>query len=235
MEKKIASLRDHNIVCGAGSTGRHIIQELHQTNRDFVVIENREEVVTRLPIAKKVLYVIGDATQDRVLKKAGIQKAGGIMAVLPEDKDNLFITITARQLNDKMRIISKAVQDGADSKLMAAGADAVVDPHRIGALRIVSEMVRPTVVTFLDQMLRERKAPFRFEEVAVPPGSSWIGRKLSELDLYSKFGISIVAVKHEGEESFQYCPKPETVLAPNLKLVFLGDAQSTSTLQQMMA
>ena len=142
MKKTIGNLDEHLIVCGAGNTGHHIIQELYNTKKDFVVIEENEEVFEDLQ--NKFLDIIcihGDATKDETLEMAGVDKAKAIAAVLPYDKDNLFLTITAKQLNPKIRIISKIMNLENKRKLIRAGASSIVPPQFIGALRLVSEMV----------------------------------------------------------------------------------------------
>jgi voltage-gated potassium channel len=234
MEKRIAALQGHSIICGAGSIGKHIVEELHQTGRRFVVIERDESVIRSPSTTLEILYVIGDATMDETLKKAGITRATALMAVLPDDKDNLFITITARQLNPKILIVAKAVSQGCESKLVAAGANKVVDPQRIGALRIVSEVVRPAVVSFLDVMLRDRDEALRFEEVRVPTESKWIGKNVGDLDVYKKFSLSLVAVRHPGQTDFQYNPGPHTPLHEGTTLVVLGEAKKALKLQEMI-
>jgi voltage-gated potassium channel len=183
---------------------------------------------------KNLLYIIGDATEDDTLKKAGILEAHGLMAVLSDDKDNLFITLTARQMNPSLRIVAKAVLEGSESKLISAGANTVVAPNRIGALRIVSEMVRPAVVTFLDQMLRESEQAIRFEEVRIPPGSKWIGKRIEALTLHKKSGISIIGLRSEGEKKFIFNPRPDAVLQPGMTLVVLGNVSEAHALQNLL-
>src|SRR5512137_2279917 len=145
MDKQVDKLSQHVLVCGAGTTGIHVIRELVATGTPFVVVEAKE------PLAKEIsqLYgcpvVVGDATHDDSLVEAGIERARGVIAALTDDRDNLYVTVTARALNPAARIVSKAIDGRAEAKLRRGGADAVVFPNQIGGMRMVSEMVRPEV------------------------------------------------------------------------------------------
>jgi voltage-gated potassium channel len=149
MERKIRSLRDHVILVGAGETGKHIAEELLNTGTPFVVIERDPAQVGALERLGKVLYINGDATESGVLREARIESARGLISSAPSDKDNLFVILTARELNSALRIVSRVIAEGSRHKLLKAGADAVVSSNLIGGLRMASEMLRPHVVSFL--------------------------------------------------------------------------------------
>ena len=175
MQKRIDQLEGHIIVCGVGSTGFHILTELVDVHDNFVVVDVNADRLRRLDEEihdRALLYVVGDATDDHVLEQAGVKRARGLIAALHEDKDNLFATISARALNPSVRIVAKAIEMSADRKLRRAGADQVVSPNRIGGMRMVSELVRPQVVRFLDEMMRVRESEhaLRLEELADSPG-----------------------------------------------------------------
>ena len=172
VQKAIDSLRDHVIVCGAGTTGVHAIRELVESGTSFVVIDHDEHRLEELneEVSGDLLYLVGDAAGDPILLKAGIERAKGVMVMLHEDRDNLFCTLSARALNANVRIISKAVEHSAQPKLIRAGADRVVSPNFIGGLRLASEMVRPSVVEFLDAMLRGDEK-LRIEELTIAEGT----------------------------------------------------------------
>jgi voltage-gated potassium channel len=155
MEKDIARLEGHDIVCGADETAQTIIQELLTTKRDFVVVDADRARLDRLAAAAPFLFVEGDPADDEVLKKAGIERARGILLSLPTDEANLFVTVTARQLNPSVRIVAKGIDVKSHEKMVRAGADYAVSPTFIGGMRMVSQLVRPAAVTFLDMMLRE--------------------------------------------------------------------------------
>tara|TARA_A100001015_G_scaffold319074_1_gene440876 strand:+ start:110 stop:817 length:708 start_codon:yes stop_codon:yes gene_type:complete len=234
MKKLISDLSNHLIVCGAGNTGQHIIKELYNTKKEFVVIEQNKEVYEDLQ--NKFLDIIclhGDATKDEVLEQAGVDKAKAIAAVLPYDKDNLFLTITAKQLNPKIRIISKIMNLENKRKLIRAGANSIVPPQFIGALRLVSEMVRPKVVGFLDNMLRDKKN-LRIEEVFVPKNSWTIGKTLQDLNLREKIGLQILAFQDPISEAFNYSPKSDDKIQENMTLITMGNPEQILKLEKFI-
>ncbi len=223
MESRIKKLRDHIIVCGIGATGYHIAEELHKVGVAFVVVENSEERLARLKDIPEALCVKGDATDDDVLEKAGIRSAKGIIMALPSDQENLFATITARQLNSSIKIVAKCLDRNTEKKLTRAGASEVVATSTIGGLRMASVMLRPTVVTFLDKMLRDPKETTRIEEMKVMSGSDIADKTLSEARLGNRASILVVAVKPPDSERFIYRPAPETKLAPGTVVVVMGE------------
>ena len=234
MKKLINDLSDHLIVCGAGNTGQHIIQELYNTKKEFVVIEQDKEVFELLQ--NKYLEIIcihGDATKDEVLEEAGIEKAKAIAAVLPFDKDNLFLTITAKQLNPKIRIISKIMNLENKRKMIRAGATSIVPPQFIGALRLVSEMVRPKVVGFLDNMLRDKKN-LRIEEIDIPKNSWTIGKELKELDLRKNTGLQILAFQDPISQAYNYSPQSNDVIQENMTLITMGNPDQILKLEKFI-
>ena len=234
MKKIIGNLNDHLIVCGAGNTGLHIIQELYNTKKEFVVIEEKEEIFEELQ--NKYLDIIcihGDATKDEVLEEAGVENAKAIAAVLPYDKDNLFLTITAKQLNPKIRIISKIMNLENKRKLIRAGASSIVPPQFISALRLVSEMVRPKVVGFLDNMLRDKKN-LRIEEIKVPKNSWTIGKSLANLDLRKKVGLQILAYQDPISQAYNYSPKSDDLIQENMTLITMGEPDQINNLEKFI-
>jgi voltage-gated potassium channel len=230
MDSRVEKLSGHTIVCGAGSTGIHCIRELAAIGAPFVVVDAREAVVREISATFGCAAVVGDATHDEILLEAGIERARGVISALTEDKDNLFVTVTARALNPGLRIVAKAIELRADAKLRRAGADAVVSPNMIGGLRMVAEMVRPEVVSFLDVMLRDKDAALRIEEVLVPPGSRWSGKRVAELDL-ARHRILLLAVKAAGPgTSYLYAPGAEHLLGGGETLIVLGEPERVRTL-----
>ena len=164
MDKALHNLKNHIIVCGAGDTGGYVIEELLRSRHSLVVVDTDEERIDRLREAhpKTILpFVVGPAADDEVLQRAGIERARGVVIALPDERDNLFITVTARQTSPSVKIIARAADPQAELRLKRAGADAVVSPNRIGGMRMASEMVRPQVVTFLDNMLHGQEKPLR--------------------------------------------------------------------------
>ncbi|MCW8131194.1 MAG: potassium channel protein [Planctomycetota bacterium] len=234
MLKQIEDMRDHIIVCGVGTTGIHVVEELVKTQRAFVVIDRDLERLGRVAeVAGDFPYVIGSADDDDILKTAGIERAHGLVACLTDDKDNLYITLTARRLNQGLRIISKVIDPRAAPKLLAAGANSTVNPTAIGGLRLVSELVRPTVVTFLDSMLRDQRQNFRFEELTVAQGSKVAGKSLAAAELRKVSDVLVVAARAPRDDRFCYNPKADFLLEPGCTVVLLGRSEDLLALHPL--
>lgn len=233
MDKKIEHLKGHIIVCGAGKTGGHILDELVASGRKVVLVERRGDHLTQcIERHPGLLTLEGDATQDRTLEKAGIHSAAGLVAALPTDKDNLYVVLTARTLNPALRIIAKADEEEARDKLLRAGADSAVCPQSIGGMRMASEMARPTVVNFLDAMLRGKEAALRVEEVTLPPESPLTGKSLGESHIAQKTGLLVVALRRPAQE-FQFNPAATEHLAPGDTLIVIGDVRHVEILRKL--
>ena len=201
MEKKIQSLREHVILVGWGETARHVAEELAKTGTPFVAIERDATHESRLERPGTVLYIIGDAADTAVLQQARVETARGLITATSSDKDNLFVVLTARELNPKLRIVSRFVAEESRTKLIRAGADVVVSSDKIGGLRMASEMLRPHVVSFLDAMLRETAASaVRVEEVQVPANSPWVGRPLGETRIQEKVGVVVFGLRQSSTD-----------------------------------
>ncbi|MCM2334061.1 MAG: potassium channel protein [Anaeromyxobacteraceae bacterium] len=225
MDKRVKRLDGHVVVCGAGSTGIHCVKELAAIGAEFVVVDGKEAVAREVSTAYGCAAVVGDATHDEVLLEAGIERARGCISALTEDKDNLFVTVTARALNPQLRIVAKAIDPKADAKLRRAGADAVVSPNMIGGLRMVAEMVRPEVVGFLDEMVRDTSRTLRIEEVPVPAGSPLAGRAVGQLGL-ERHKLLLLAVRPPaGGPRYLYNPEPSHALVGGETLIVLGEPE----------
>ena len=235
MKKRIESLRDHVIVCGAGRTGANIVSELVAAHRPFLVIEHDPEELRRCQHAceeDSFPHIIDDATDDAVLIEAGIERAAGVVAALADDRDNLFVVITARGLNGKLRIVSKGVDPRAVEKLRVAGADTVVSVNHIGGFRMAAEMIRPNVVGFLDTMMSARDQKLRFEEITIPAGSELAGQALAQTDIRRERNLLIIAASRSGSDEFTYSPGPNYQLAEGMTLIVLGETVSVQRLRE---
>jgi voltage-gated potassium channel len=236
MRKAIMALDGHVVVAGAGSTGKHVIEELIATHTPYVVIDRSIEHLERLNMdlaAGKMLYVHGDATDDHVLVEANIEKARGVVAALTHDKDNLFVTLSARSLNATARIVAKIVEDHAAAKMLKAGASAAVNPTLIGGRRLASELIRPEVNEFLDQMLRDKTKNLRIEEVLVPEKSAWVGLALKDTSIRRETRLLVVAVRDK-DRQFLYNPDPEHVIEASTTLIVMGEAESVVKLRRIL-
>ena len=233
MSTLLDRLSNHVIVCGVGSTGLHVVEELVQSRATMVVvdtsIERIERIVAEHPEAD-ILYVHGDATEDHVLEEAGIRRARGLIAALHDDRDNLFVTITARALSDTVRLVSKAAESDNIVKLQRAGADAVVSPAVIGAVRMASEMVRPSVLQFLDGMVQNPEKTRRIEEVLITADSPLVGASLHEAGLRSVADALVIAIRFlDGHH--EYNPTGDTQLRAGMVLIVLVKAQEVRALK----
>lgn len=234
MNREIEKLRDHYIVCGVGETGFHVADELLKTRRSFVAVDSNTQHLERLQTLGSVLFFEGDATRDEDLLQAGIDRARGLVATLPTDEANLFATITARELNPKLRIISKMIDDSAHRKFLRAGADAIVSPTYIGGMRLVSELVRPTVVTFLDKMLHGDEATFRVEEITIPEDSDLAGQTLEGAGIARRTGALVLAIREPDGSSFAYNPPATKTLQVGSTLVVLGSMEMMERIRKLV-
>ena len=235
MQKNLDATRDHVIVCGVGTIGVEVIRELNSTGTPCVAIEESQESIDRALEQAVFLYVRGDATSEEALIQAGIARARGLVAVLREDKDNLVVTFIAHQLRPDLRIVSRGSNPAIRDRLLHAGAAAVVFPNLIGGLRLVSELVRPHVVGFLDRMLRPgQEGTWRFEEVEVTDSCAASGKTLGSMSLAERGGMPILAMTGGAGTEITYYPGPDTVLAPKSRLVVMGRREQVERLREMV-
>lgn len=239
MRKDIENLNDHIIVCGVGTTGENVVRELLAAQIPFVMIENDEERIQTLAqeiagSGQTPLYIIGDATEDRVLDDANIEKAAGLVAALRDDKENIYIILSARQKKSDLRIVARATERDAPQKMLHAGAHQVVSPNMIGGLRIASVMIRPQVVEFLDVMMRDLDQNTRIEQVVLPPGSALAGRKLSNTKIRQSTDVLVIAIRDK-DGKYIYNPGPDAVLTEQATLVVLGQITSVRRLRKYVS
>ena len=223
MEKRISGLKGHYIVCGIGTIGRHIIEELHKTGRAFVAIDTSEERYEELA-ERGMLAVKGDSTSSSVLKSANAANAKGVFCSLHTDAENLLLILTAKGINPSLKIVSKAEEDESEDKMRRAGADGVVLPKFIGGLRMASAMVRPEAVSFLDRMLKGQEEIYRVEDVEISAGSVYAGKTLKGSGLPDKRGMSVVALK-KGEK-YIFNPSGDEGLDAGDVLIIIGETNS---------
>lgn len=242
-------LRNHVIVCGAGPTTLYILEELAEHKRqlaaqaggelepgnDYLLIEPSSEAVERLVRRLGPFrFLTADPTEDQVLEQAGIGAAFGIFPVLPDEKDNLYLAIAARQKNPAIRIVASTVDPFASGRRFAsAGANAVVSSNFLGGLRLVSEAVRPAVTAFLDELLRDKNPDLLIYEVEVGPGSELCGRTLAELQLPQRTGLLVLAILAKGAAHHRYNPSGGTAIAEGDVLVVMGSPQQVQALRQL--
>lgn len=226
MLKQIRDMQDHFIVCGAGETGHYVVQELLKTAHAFVVIDHDAGRLEKIQQLGDFPVLHGDAADEECLTTAGLARARGLVTVLPEDKDNLMVTVTARQMSTTLRIVARCIEAKMIDKLVRAGATSAVSPSMIGGLRLASELIRPHVVSFLDLMLRDQTRTMRVEEIVVGEGSPWIGKSIHDTGLHQRFELLALALRKARGE-LVYNPHGSTVLESGDVLVVLGETKNT--------
>ncbi|MDT8899936.1 potassium channel family protein [Anaeroselena agilis] len=198
MNRKIASLHGHIIVCGAGRVGGNVIRRLRHEAADYVVIENSQETYALL-MEDKETAVHGDATRDEVLLAAGIERAKGVITTLSHDADNVYVTLTAKSLNPRVRVVSRAERPEAEEKLRRAGADTVIFPSVMGGRQMVSAVTRPVIMDFVENVFYNQELHLDIAEIAVSPESVLAGVRLAASGIKEKFDSIVVAVKRGNE------------------------------------
>jgi voltage-gated potassium channel len=230
LEKKIKELKGHYIVCGYGRMGKIICRELKAKNVPFVAIErNGDFLNNRLD---DFLGISGDATNDDILREAGIERAKGLISVLPNDALNLYVVLSARELNPDLHIVARAGEEGSENKLLRAGADKVVSPYHIGGLRIAHTILRPAVVDFIEFATKTGNIELQMEEVTIPEGSSMADKSLDQCGIGRELGIIIVGIKrHTGEMRFN--PTSRSTVKAGDTLIALGEISKLKVLENM--
>lgn len=233
MKKTIQELSDHYIVCGGGETGFPLLMELDKNDEAIVLIEQDESKIEICKSIENLLYIKGDATDDKNLIAAGIEKAKGLLIVLSSDRDSLYVTMTARMLNQKLRIISRVANPMLEPKFVKAGADRVVSPNFIGALRMASEMIRPVAVDFLDQMLRSEGSVLRIHEIPITGKSGISGQTIAQARLNDRFGLLVLGLRNKaGKLTFN--PSPSTLIEAGIILVVMGEVANITHAKQSL-
>lgn len=195
MDKQIAQLQNHIIVCGCGRVGLQVVHELQEKKIPFVVVDKDESILEK----EKLLYVHGDATEDQVLHHAGISKAAGLVAIVANDAENVFITLTARGLNDAIKIVARAEKPETEDKLKRAGANKAINPSSMAGIHIAKGIANPLTVHYIDTVLYGVEQSFVIEEIAVGKGSILASKSLLESDVRNQFDVTILAILRNGD------------------------------------
>jgi voltage-gated potassium channel len=226
----MSKLRDHFIICGAGRVGSHLVRGLKGTKDPFIVIERDRQRVEEL-MDQGVTVLVRDATLEETLREAGVEHARGLAACLPDDADNVYVVLTARDLNPALHIVARAAEEQAESKLIRAGANRVVAPTIIGGHRMAMALTKPAVGDFLDS-LTANDLELGFEQLEVEAGSKLIGRKLSETNIRSELDIVIVSIRRShGEIVFN--PSGEAKIELGDMLIAIGRGEALQKLNSL--
>lgn len=220
MKAKLLNMNEHYIVCGLGRVGSHIADELANEKVKFVGIDRDEESVKKA-IAKGYMAFVGDSTKEDILKKAKIDKAHGIVAAIGDDSSNLFITLTARQLNPSLYIVARANREENVSRIEKAGADKVALPNQIGGFHMATMLIRPGVVDFFEVLSNKSSAELQVEEMIIAKGSKLVGTRVGQFMQASDSGTTVLALNsHEGSSKVN--PSGQEILYAGDKLIMMG-------------
>lgn len=234
INKRINKLDQHVILCGYGKYGKEIVEHLRQHQTPFVIIDNDPNEIEAIQRSDKdLLFIEGDATQDEILQHAGIERAHGLISALREDSDNLFIVLSSRQLNPRLKIISRAMQDRSPAKLMKAGANHVVMPETIGGFYMATLISKPGAVEFFSFITNEYHSDIGFEELGyfdLP--ETYQGQPISALHLRPQTGANIIGYRDQLGK-YHVNPAPSTVLEPGASFIVLGNEEQLRKLREV--
>ncbi|MFQ6007782.1 MAG: potassium channel family protein [Candidatus Zixiibacteriota bacterium] len=229
MESKIRKMSGHYIIAGYGRVGRQVAHEFKQRKVPFVVIEKKEDAANQL-FSEGCLCIQGEATDDEVLKRAGIESARTLISTLPDEAQNVYLTLTARDINKDLHIIARADYEDGEKKLLRAGADHVVTPHVLGGQRMAMASLRPNVVDFMHTTALG-EGGLSIEEVVIPQGCRLVGKTLVESQLKQEYGATIIGIKKPGQK-MTVAPSPTTILSESDILVLIGPIDGLERLSQ---
>lgn len=227
--KEMEKLENHFIICGAGRVGRRIIRSLEIQKIPFVVLENNEKRVAGY-VEKGHLIIIGDATSEENLRRAGVERAKGLASCLPDDADNVYVVLTARGMNDKLHIVARAVEEQAEPKLIRAGANRVIAPTIIGGQSMARALLKPAIADFMDSIVAEN-LDLVFEEVLIDGDFEYAGNMLKDTNIRTELNLIIVAIRRKnGAMIFQ--PSSDTIIKGGDLLIVIGRAEAVAKLEK---
>ena len=232
MQKKIDGFTDHIVICGYGRNGKQAAKKLTAYKKSFVIIEQDKDIIDKFQI-DEIPFVFGNANEDETLLQAGVDRAHTIICALPNDADNLFVVLSARQLNKNMRIISRASQETSYHKLKLAGANNVILPDRIGGDHMASLVVVPDLIEFIDNLSIVGQSNINIEEISIDKlyNASEV-KTIKDLDLRNKTGCTVIGFKN-GNGEYIVNPEAELPLVPNSKIIVLGRPEQIQKLNSL--
>lgn len=233
MEKETKKLQGHYIVCGAGRVGRRVIKEFQLTGVPFVVVE-KDPVLAEKLSGEGALTIVGDAADEEVLQRAGVDKARGLITAISTDADNVYVTLTAKGLRPDLPVVTRAQEQGAQKKLMKAGATKVVMPYESAGQILAHSILRPNVTDFIESVTTGdmAKLNLQLEEIAIAPNSQIAGNTLQQSEIRRKLGIIIVAMKKK-DGAMGFDPAADSRIEAGDCLIALGTAESLRKLEEM--
>jgi len=231
MHMGIKRMSDHVIVCGYGRMGRTVVERLVSRGTPTVVIEKDAELIESIDPTQQ-LYVQGDATEDSVLVEAGVERAKALATVLSQDADNLFVTLTARGLNPRLIIISRAMNAKSEAKMLTAGATRVLNPYASGGRLMVRQLLEPSVTEFIDEIQEFEDPDICLEEIQVEEGSSLAGTMLKDSPIRRQTDVLVVGIRH-GDQRAQFNPPADAAPQAGDTLLVLGKGENLRRLEQL--
>jgi voltage-gated potassium channel len=231
MERELASLREHYIICGAGRVGRTVAKELRARGIPFAIVE-RDPERAQWALDQKVPVVIGTGFSEETLRQARIENAKGLVAAVTSDPDNLYIVLTASGLKPELQIIARASEEEAIPKLLRAGAAQVLSPYHFVGHRIVQLLLRPNVLDFIDTAIGSERLDIQIEEVQIPRGSRLAGKSLAAADIRQATGVLVLALKRTSGR-LEFNPAPDTVIEGGDCLIGIGSSDHLEKLESL--
>lgn len=234
MERQLSKIQNHYIVCGVGRVGRSVAKEFDNSGVAYVIVES-DAARAKWALDRNVLLVTGDATREDVLHKAGVERARGLVAAVSGDAQNIYITLTARELNPNLKIVARAAEEAAEKSLRRAGADLIISPYSYTGHRIAQSLLRPNVVDFLDTLAgpgHAREMSLHIEELRVGERSELSGKSLKEAGISRALGVVILALKREGQ-GLSFNPSFEERLAQGDYLIAVGENSGLKKLESL--
>jgi voltage-gated potassium channel len=225
MDRDIARMSGHVVICGWGRVGREVARYLSNANQEVVVVDRDPDRLRTVDYAT----VVGDVTEDSILVQAGIERAGTLIAALDTDADNLFVTVASRSFNPSIHVIARARSESSEAKLLRVGADRVVNPQRLGGDRMAAFVTQPHVVDFVDVVMHDGSLEFRLEELLVGVESPLAGQTLRSSQVHERTGCLVLALRRP-DGTFTPNPSPEAEVAPGDVLIGVGTAPQLAAL-----
>lgn len=231
LESSIKKLKNHYVICGYGRMGKIVAAELKDKGVDFIVIDNNPDAFREV---KNLLYIEGDATRDECLLKAGVDRAKALVSVLSSDAENLFVVLSAREMNKDIFIVTRAIDESSHGKFNTAGADRVVSPYYTGGVRIANLILKPAVVDFLELATKGADVELKLEEIIVNEKSRYAGNTLEQCRIGKELGVIILAIKSK-EGRIRFNPNAATVIEPGDTLIAIGEVAKLRKLESRVA
>lgn len=236
MQQTIENLENHYIVAGIGETGEYILDEILQSRRDCLVIDSDRDRIDEVRDDHEYdfPFLVGDATDDDILREAGVERAQGLICSLGNDRDNLFVTISARSLNENLRIVTRGYHPESEEKFKMAGATSVIFTNVLSGMRMAAEVIRPSVTTFLDLMMQDHGQDRRVEEFEIPRESALCGQTINETTIRQRTDALIIAIWDPDSEDYVFNPSADFEIDPGSKLIVLTLIEDVATIEKII-